>query len=100
VNNFNTALSIISGLNSSAVHRLKFTRAEVPDRLWAVRSSSPPPPKAIALLGRMIKPIHVEQELEQVQQTLGGSNYSNYRERLHSVNPPVLPYLYAHSSAD
>lgn len=35
-----------------------------------------------------------EQELEQVQQTLGGSNYSNYRERLHSVNPPVLPYLY------
>lgn len=52
VNNFNTALAIISGLNSSAVHRLKFTRAEVPDRLWAVRSPlfSPFPPKASALL--------------------------------------------------
>jgi len=57
VNNFNTALSIISGLNSSAVHRLKFTRAEVPDRLWAVRSPFPPP-KASALLGLMIQPIH------------------------------------------
>jgi hypothetical protein len=47
VNNFNTALSIISGLNSSAVHRLRFTRAEVPERLWAVRSPLCASPHAV-----------------------------------------------------
>lgn len=36
-----------------------------------------------------------EQELAQVEHALGGKNYGNYRERLHSVNPPLLPYLYA-----
>ncbi len=38
LNNFNTCLSITAGLSNAAVHRLKFTRAEVPERLWMVSS--------------------------------------------------------------
>ncbi|KAL6078080.1 Ras guanine nucleotide exchange factor, variant 2 [Balamuthia mandrillaris] len=66
-NNFNASLAIISGINNAAVHRLRFTRDEVASRLW--------------------------DQIHDIQEVLGGKNYSCYRERLHSVNPPLLPYL-------
>lgn len=68
LNNLNSAIEIIAGLGSSAVHRLKKT--------WALVS----PVRMGAL-----------DELRQVASTQ--NNYKLYRDRLHNVELPCLPYL-------
>ncbi|KAH3743878.1 Ras guanine nucleotide exchange factor [Pelomyxa schiedti] len=68
LNNFNTLLSVLSGLNSSAIHRMK-------------RSSALLPPALIAAHEAKMKLMNTTQ------------SHHNYREALHNVNPPCLPYL-------
>lgn len=68
LNNFNTALSIISGLNNSSVHRLKHTQDEVLKK-----------DKNILTL---------------LMFNLNSSgSYKEYRMILKSANPPIIPYL-------
>ncbi|EGG19007.1 Ras guanine nucleotide exchange factor [Cavenderia fasciculata] len=68
LNNYNTAMAILSGLNQSAIHRLKFTREEMP--------------KA------------VQQSYTDLQAQLSNAfSYKVYRELLAKANPPLLPYL-------
>jgi len=68
LNNFNTLLAIIAGLNISAVHRLKFSFEGLPNQTQ----------KDFALL-------------EEKMSSTG--SYKNYRGLIHTCNPPVLPYL-------
>ncbi|KAL6060557.1 pleckstriny domain-containing family H member 1-like isoform X2 [Balamuthia mandrillaris] len=68
LNNLNAAMEITSGLGSAAVHRLSRTWELVPKEKVAV--------------------------LEDMQEMLSTkSSYKVYRERLHTLNPPVVPYL-------
>lgn len=68
LNNFNGLLSIIGGLNNSAVHRLKKTREGVPANL--------------------------QQQFEELCAVMKSANsYKSYREVLHSICPPVVPYV-------
>ena len=68
LNNFNTLMSIIAGFNSAPIHRL--------GRTWDLLSSK------------------VNAILEQLMRIMDrGKNFSTYREQLHSVNPPCVPYL-------
>lgn len=36
LNNFNALLALLSGLNNSSIHRLKFTRQEIPENIIKV----------------------------------------------------------------
>jgi len=68
LNNFNTALAIISGLNNSGIYRLKYTRAELPKK--------------------------VQMAFDNGMQLMNSDGaYKAYRESLHNVNPPCVPYL-------
>jgi len=67
LNNFNSCLAIISGVNNAAIHRLKFTREEVSNKLW--------------------------QQFDRINAIMSDQHYESYREHLHSIDPPVLPYL-------
>ncbi|EGC37703.1 hypothetical protein DICPUDRAFT_46357 [Dictyostelium purpureum] len=68
LNNFNTSMAILSGLNASSVHRLKFTKEEMPK--------------------------HTQQVYAELQQQLSSSqSYKEYRALLAKANPPCLPYL-------
>jgi len=68
INNFNTALAIISGLNSAATHRLKYTKAELPKK--------------------------TQTTFEAVNQLMNSEGaYKAYRDSLHNANPPCVPYL-------
>eukprot|EP01113_Clastostelium_recurvatum_P022051 TRINITY_DN2622_c0_g1_i4.p1 TRINITY_DN2622_c0_g1~~TRINITY_DN2622_c0_g1_i4.p1 ORF type:complete len:1359 (+),score=409.19 TRINITY_DN2622_c0_g1_i4:97-4173(+) len=67
-NNFNTLLAVIAGLNSAPVFRLKHTRAELPKKVASV-------------LEGYLKLMNSE------------CAYKHYREALHNVNPPCVPYL-------
>eukprot|EP00045_Choanoeca_perplexa_P007005 m.61483 g.61483 ORF g.61483 m.61483 type:complete len:1121 (-) comp13883_c0_seq1:104-3466(-) len=67
LNNFNGMLEIISALQSSAVHRLKVTWAEVP-------------PKRIKLL-------------ETFKEIVGGNNYAGLRAEMGLANPPLIPFF-------
>ncbi|CAG8444390.1 17445_t:CDS:10 [Acaulospora morrowiae] len=65
LNNFNSLTAIISGLNSAPIHRLK--------RTWEMVSA------------RTI------QTLENLNRIMNSTkNFSDYREMLHSVNPPCV----------
>eukprot|EP00005_Dracoamoeba_jomungandri_P011401 CAMPEP_0174275426 /NCGR_PEP_ID=MMETSP0439-20130205/59818_1 /TAXON_ID=0 /ORGANISM="Stereomyxa ramosa, Strain Chinc5" /LENGTH=743 /DNA_ID=CAMNT_0015367527 /DNA_START=239 /DNA_END=2470 /DNA_ORIENTATION=- len=67
-NNFNTSLAIISALNNAAIHRLKFTMMEIPSK--------------------------IRTEYEKMCNIMQhNKNNDVYRDLLHSVAPPVLPYL-------
>ena len=68
LNNFNTLMSILAGFNSAPIHRLR--------RTWDLLSS-----KANSIL----------EQLSRIMDR--GKNFSAYREQLHSVNPPCVPYL-------
>jgi len=68
MNNFNSMLAILSGLNSSAVFRLKYTREEL----------SPKSQKLFA---------------EFMDLMSSKSSYKAYRDTLHQANPPVIPYM-------
>ncbi|KAJ3041356.1 hypothetical protein HDV00_009497 [Rhizophlyctis rosea] len=68
LNNFNTLMSILAGLNSAPIHRLK--------RTWDYLSQ------------------RTQQTLEALRNTMSPTrNFAIYREALHSVNPPCVPFL-------
>ncbi|KAN0031445.1 hypothetical protein ACTFIV_005309 [Dictyostelium citrinum] len=68
LNNFNTSMAILSGLNASSVHRLKFTKEELPR--------------------------HTQQVYTELQFHLSSAQaYKEYRALLAKANPPCLPYL-------
>lgn len=68
LNNFNTVMSILAGFNSSPIHRLK--------RTWELLSN-----KMNIIFDNLEKVINPQK------------NYAQYRENLHSVNPPCVPFL-------
>ncbi|KAJ3263731.1 hypothetical protein HK104_006599 [Borealophlyctis nickersoniae] len=68
LNNFNTMMSILAGLNSSPVHRLQ--------RTWYLVSA------------------RTKASLENLRALMAShKNFTVYREMLHSINPPCLPFL-------
>ncbi|KAF2071514.1 hypothetical protein CYY_007175 [Polysphondylium violaceum] len=68
LNNFNTSMAILSGLNAASVHRLKFTKEEMPK--------------------------HTQQVYTELQAQLSSNSaYKEYRAILSKSNPPCLPYL-------
>jgi hypothetical protein len=68
LNNFNTVMSILAGFNSSPIHRLK--------RTWELLSNK------------------MTQTFENLEKVINPQkNYAQYRENLHSVNPPCVPFL-------
>eukprot|EP00762_Andalucia_godoyi_P000953 ANDGO_03792.mRNA.1 Ras guanine nucleotide exchange factor A len=68
MSNFNSVLAVMSGLQLSAVHRLKFTKEEVPKKLLDVLNS----------LNALME---------------SNSSFKNYRSALHQCSPPCVPYL-------
>jgi len=68
LNNFNTVMSILAGFNSSPIHRLKRTWEQLNKKTTDIFEN----------LERVINP---------------QKNYAQYRENLHSVNPPCVPFL-------
>eukprot|EP00164_Ancoracysta_twista_P010056 GFYU01015047.1.p1 GENE.GFYU01015047.1~~GFYU01015047.1.p1 ORF type:complete len:854 (-),score=178.57 GFYU01015047.1:98-2584(-) len=69
MNNFNSLMAIISGLNNAASHRLKHTREEVPRRIFE------------------------EHETVVVKIMATDGAFKAYRNALSALNPPCLPYL-------
>lgn len=68
MNNFNATMAILSGLNISAIYRLKFTVAELPKK--------------------------DRQTLSFLMDKLSNKNaYKEYRSILKNANPPIIPYL-------
>ncbi|TGZ85670.1 ras GEF [Ascodesmis nigricans] len=68
LNNFSTLTSILAALQASAIHRLKRTWEGVPQR--------------------------TQQQLAALNTLMGASmNFADYRENLHLVNPPCVPFL-------
>ncbi|TPX62785.1 hypothetical protein SpCBS45565_g06925 [Spizellomyces sp. 'palustris'] len=68
INNYNTLMSILAGLNSAPIHRLK--------RTWELLSA-----RTHGLLDILRKTMNPTK------------NFSHYRETLHSANPPCVPFL-------
>jgi len=69
MNNFNTLMGIVSGLNVSSVTRLRFTMAEVDQKLVA--------------------------QFKRLEATMDpSSSFKNYRRAVRSAPMPALPYLY------
>eukprot|EP01098_Paradermamoeba_levis_P016727 TRINITY_DN9231_c0_g1_i1.p1 TRINITY_DN9231_c0_g1~~TRINITY_DN9231_c0_g1_i1.p1 ORF type:complete len:652 (-),score=199.83 TRINITY_DN9231_c0_g1_i1:128-2083(-) len=68
LNNFNSLMAIIAGINNSAVHRMKFTKEELPSRVNKTFT-----------------------ELEKVMNN--DQAYKVYRDHLSRVDPPCIPYL-------
>lgn len=68
LNNFNGMMEIISGLQATSVYRLKFTWNEVPAKKKLILE------EAASLMARE-------------------SNFKKFRSRLHSVNPPCIPFF-------
>jgi len=67
LNNFNSIMAIMAGMNCSAVHRLKFTKEEIG---------------------------HAMDRFQSLEEELSSNNaYKNYRAILASVDPPCIPYL-------
>ncbi|KAF3928893.1 hypothetical protein AA313_de0200273 [Arthrobotrys entomopaga] len=68
LNNFSTLTAIISALSTSPIHRLKRTWEQVPTRTIGI--------------------------LESMRTLMGTTrNFGDYREMLHLVNPPCVPFL-------
>ncbi|KAJ3324870.1 hypothetical protein HDU76_013312 [Blyttiomyces sp. JEL0837] len=68
LNNFNTLMAILAGLNTAPIHRL--------NRTWELLSAKS------------------QQSLESLRATMDSTkNFSRYRETLHSINPPCVPFL-------
>eukprot|EP00002_Diphylleia_rotans_P038559 TRINITY_DN8793_c0_g4_i1.p1 TRINITY_DN8793_c0_g4~~TRINITY_DN8793_c0_g4_i1.p1 ORF type:complete len:1087 (+),score=223.15 TRINITY_DN8793_c0_g4_i1:44-3304(+) len=66
--NYNAVAAVCAGLCNSAVHRLKFTRE---------------------ILRKGV--VEIQEELENLMSPEG--SYKNYREDIHTVNPPCVPFL-------
>merc|ERR1712137_352953 len=68
LNNFNGLLSFIGGVSNSAVYRLKHTREGIPGPLM--------------------------EKFDELRTLMNAQNsYKIYRETLHSISPPVVPYV-------
>jgi hypothetical protein len=68
LNNFNTTMAILAGLNGAAVHRLKHTREDVPPK--------------------------ITQAYTDMQHALDSNqSYKSYRNLISHSNPPCIPYL-------
>ncbi|CAO3620709.1 unnamed protein product [Cunninghamella blakesleeana] len=68
MNNFNTCMAVISAFDNSAIGRLKKT--------WELLGS------------------RTSQILTQIRKLMGANrNFTEYREVIHSVNPPCIPFL-------
>mmetsp|Transcript_6017 Transcript_6017/g.9086 ORF Transcript_6017/g.9086 Transcript_6017/m.9086 type:complete len:537 (-) Transcript_6017:66-1676(-) len=68
LNNFNSLMAILAGINTSAIYRLKFTRDQIPNA--------------------------TKQLLEELSDLMDPTqSYGNYRQRLHDVDPPCVPFL-------
>ncbi|KAI8391076.1 ras guanine nucleotide exchange factor domain-containing protein [Radiomyces spectabilis] len=68
LNNYNTCMAIISAFDNSAVGRLKKT--------WELVGS------------------RTNQTLSHIRKLMGANrNFTEYREMIHSVNPPCIPFL-------
>ncbi|KAF1807231.1 ras guanine nucleotide exchange factor domain-containing protein [Mucor lusitanicus] len=68
INNYNTCMAVLSAFDNSAVGRLKKT--------WMMTNKS------------------TIQTLAQIRKLLGANrNFTEYREIVHSVNPPCIPFL-------
>jgi len=68
LNNYNTLMGVIAGINMSAISRLKHTFADL-DKTTK---------NMLEILQVLLNP---------------GSSFKNYRQELHNANPPCLPYL-------
>ena len=63
-------MAFIAGLNNAAISRLALTKKELPSRNM--------------------------EELASLEQLMSAaSSYKLYRQTLHSVDPPVVPYMYS-----
>ncbi|KAI9358804.1 ras guanine nucleotide exchange factor domain-containing protein [Pilaira anomala] len=68
MNNYNTCMAILSGFDNSAIRRLRKTRDLVSSR--------------------------TEQSINHIRKLMGSNrNFTEYREMVHSVNPPCIPFL-------
>ncbi len=68
INSFNTAMALISGFENAAVHRLNFTKEGLGAR--------------------------EAQQLEYLSHILSSAkSYKEYRDHMHNVNPPLMPYM-------
>ncbi|KAI8387507.1 ras guanine nucleotide exchange factor domain-containing protein [Blakeslea trispora] len=68
LNNFNTCMAILSSFENSAIGRLKKT--------WAMTSRN------------------IAHTLTQIRKLMGANrNFADYRDMIHSVNPPCIPFL-------
>lgn len=87
LNNFNAVMEILAGLQNSAVYRLKKT--------WNVRSrmllSLSPLPMYIFLQLLPSKTWDTWEELTHIMSS--EDNFRVFREVLHNINPPCIPYL-------
>jgi hypothetical protein len=70
MNNSNTMVAVVAGINASAVHRLKWTKEEVMKGIWPQFA-----------------------ECERLMSNEG--SYKTYRGALFQARPPCLPYLCA-----
>ncbi|KAJ6225986.1 ras guanine nucleotide exchange factor i-related [Anaeramoeba flamelloides] len=68
LNNFNSLITIFSGLNCSSIHRLKYTFQECSTRIIELKNK-----------------FEIEMASDQ--------SYKQYRKLLHNANPPCVPYL-------
>jgi len=68
LNNFNTLMSILAGFNSAPIHRLRRTWDSLTNKVNGIHD------QLKAIMNR-------------------DKNFSTYREQLHSVNPPCVPFL-------
>ncbi|RKP06352.1 ras guanine nucleotide exchange factor domain-containing protein [Thamnocephalis sphaerospora] len=68
LNNYNSLMAILAGLNSAPIHRLKRTWELVPARTNST----------LEVLKNRMNPTR---------------NFSTYREGLHSIDPPCVPFL-------
>jgi len=68
LNNFDTLMAILAGLTSTPIHRLKVTWELMPNKVVTLYND----------LRAMMNPT---------------KNFSEYREALHSIEPPCVPFL-------
>jgi hypothetical protein len=100
MNNFNTMVAVVAGINASAVHRLKWTKEEVCEhtRRAQSRCDHQLTRERNATRTQVMKGIWPQfAECERLMSSEG--SYKIYRAALFQARPPCLPYLCVPSSA-